>query len=333
MMLLLSNKQWVYVFVMSIGMVLCLSFLINVMDYPTNNNDVIRQYQLNKIRSGNKNIDTIFFGDSSCGNAIDAKYFDKLANTQSVNLALTGSFGIEGSLNMIRRAVDYNKNIRNIIIIQTLDIWRREFSYIGFFDTLTSIRDLANTEKALDKNLVKHYITYIFNPKELLWLAQWLLGEKHQFSIDQKYDFLRQNKIKYSNGLKTINITRHLISPFLNEEVKTMYTLLDKYCKENDLNCIYMHGPIIDKILQNSEKSVEKINRFIMDTSKTITPLPTVFSFPQKMIGDAPDHIAPTYKKTVTEEYFHQLKPYLSTAKKKNWMHKENGSVRKSFLL
>lgn len=307
-MKILRSKQWIYVFFISVGAILSLSIFINLMDYPTNNNDIIRQYQLNKLNTVNEKIDTIFVGDSSCGNAIDSKYFDKLAHTRSMNLALTGSFGIEGSLNMIKKTYKQHTSIQNVIIIQTLDIWRREFSKIGFFDTLFLVTDLLDTQNALNTNLVKPYLTYLFNPKELIWMAQWMLGEKHQFTIDREYDFLRQNKIKYSNRTEGINISKHLISPFLNEKIKTMYTLVDRYCEENNLNCIYMHGPIIDKVSQNSEEAIENINRFIIHNSKTITFLPVVFSYPQKMIGDAPDHITPIYKQRVTEEYFRQLK-------------------------
>lgn len=51
------------------------SFILNQMDFLISDNDVIRNYQLEKINSSNLlNVNTIIIGDSSGGNAIDSKF-------------------------------------------------------------------------------------------------------------------------------------------------------------------------------------------------------------------------------------------------------------------
>ena len=47
----------------------------------------------------------LFCGDSSLGNSIDKRFFNKISNLKSENLSLTGSYGIAGSLGIIKRHI------------------------------------------------------------------------------------------------------------------------------------------------------------------------------------------------------------------------------------
>ena len=80
------------------------SFLLNRLGLRITNNDVIADYQIQKIDDKEfDEIDTIFVGDSSLGNAIDKKLFNSISKLRSENLSLTGSYGIAGSLGMIKK--------------------------------------------------------------------------------------------------------------------------------------------------------------------------------------------------------------------------------------
>ena len=53
---------------------------------------ILNNYQIKKTQTL-QNIDTVFVGDSSLGNALDAQHFSSLSGKDSVNLALTGLYG------------------------------------------------------------------------------------------------------------------------------------------------------------------------------------------------------------------------------------------------
>ena len=80
----LNNKKYVKSILFILILVYSTSFILNQMDFILSDNDVIKNYQLKKINSSNlSNINTIIIGDSSGGNAIDAKLFSQLSGLSS----------------------------------------------------------------------------------------------------------------------------------------------------------------------------------------------------------------------------------------------------------
>ena len=119
----LSSKKFSLSILIIILFILLLSFILNRINLSLTDNDIIKNYQINKVNQNNfSSTNILFVGDSSCGNAINAEYFTKLSHQKTSNLALTGSWGILGSLGMIKKAKNKNIIIKNIIIIQTLYI-------------------------------------------------------------------------------------------------------------------------------------------------------------------------------------------------------------------
>ena len=63
---------------------------------------ILYNYQLKKL-STEEDVDTIFIGDSSLGNSINADLFSAQGATKALNLALTGNYGYAGSYNMLKK--------------------------------------------------------------------------------------------------------------------------------------------------------------------------------------------------------------------------------------
>jgi hypothetical protein len=100
------------------------------------NNDQILAYQIEKLeQSRDRAIEAIIVGDSAAGNAIQADLFSKITGKSTIHVALTGSYGFVGSLNMVKQARRVHPEIQNVIIVHTLDMWFRPFSRQGFFKT------------------------------------------------------------------------------------------------------------------------------------------------------------------------------------------------------
>jgi hypothetical protein len=281
--------------------------LLNRSDFSLNGNDILRQYQLSKIESDAfENISTIIIGDSSGGNAIDANYFTELSNSQTTNLCLTGSWGIIGSLGILKKSLEHNHKIKNVIIIQTLDIWGRSYPK-------EAVLELFNLKDALQELNLKTLVEYYINPKEILWHLKHL--NKKMFSldlsseIDYKNDYVIQKKKKYSNNTQQLSAISFDNIKLHNDKLKEL-ELLQNFCNTHSLNCVFTHGPIHASIANNSGQYLSYLNQELNKHFK-IKHSDKVLKYPNSYIGDSPDHIDIRYKKEVTSDYFDVLKQYL----------------------
>src|SRR4051812_2425847 len=72
-------------------------------------------YQMEKLKTAH-DIDTVFLGDSSLGNAIDAKLWDQWTGKKSLNLALTSGYGYQGAYVMLENVLASGLTPKNAII-------------------------------------------------------------------------------------------------------------------------------------------------------------------------------------------------------------------------
>ena len=248
-------------------------------------------------------INTIIVGDSSGGNSMDAQYFTLLSGLQSENLCLTGSWGIVGSLGIIKKALHKNQNIKNIVIIHTLDIWGRDFPK-------ESILELY------DFNFIIHYLdtdsifAYFFNLKEIWWHLKYLimkiLNHSTMTKIDTKNDYILQRDNKFSNGKSTPSAKVNFDT--FSDAKKMELVMLDRFCRDQSLNCIFLNGPIHSDLVKDSDKIGNFLNSDIKQTFDNIKYYPTLFSYPAYKIGDSIDHIDTAYKKESTLNYYNLIK-------------------------
>lgn len=301
-------KYFIFSFLIVLFIILISSFLLNILDITINDNDVIRKYQLAKISNPKfQDISTIVIGDSSGGNAINSQYFSQLTKTNTANLCLTGSWGIVGSVGILKKALDVNKNIKNVIIIQTLDIWSRPYSN-------ESILELFPMSEMKEYISINALLAYYFNPKELIWHSKyfykWITNSNNGRKIDLQNDYILQGKKTYANGLSKIDLSstlnRQKISDAKNEEL----TVLQDFCHDQAINCIFANGPIHQVIAENSVQFFDYFDSNIKSRF-TIKHINKVFTYNNEKMGDSSDHIDIQYKKDVTYDYYLELKKYL----------------------
>lgn len=301
----LSSKKYTFLLISLILFILLVSFLLNRYDLTVNGNDLLRKYQINKIEKKEfQNVSTIIVGDSSAGNAIDAKYFSELSNLTTANLSLSGNWGVFGSLGIIKKAIAKNKNINNIIIIHTLDIWERQLPQKSILELYT----LKETLQYLDMGTI---LSYFFNPKEISSNLKALFSSKNiSENIDKDNDYVIQKKEKYSNDALHIKTNMSFNSLKINNDKLSELQALQSFCIENRLNCIVLKGPIHSTIAQNSHLYIKKIDELFKNKIH-IPYIDNTFSYPKKCIGDSLDHIDIKCKKDVTNDYFQLLKSSL----------------------
>jgi hypothetical protein len=127
----------------------------------------ILNFQLAKlVQHKKKHFQTIFIGDSSCGNAI------KTDNNNSINLSLTGSYGFEGTsafLDVIDQYITYD----TIVVIHTIDISTRDVSddaiWLPYIHSSDILKKCIAVRQALPffQKIVRHAIEkrfYISGP-------------------------------------------------------------------------------------------------------------------------------------------------------------------------
>lgn len=260
----------------------------------------LEEHQFSKLKS-QKDIDTIFVGDSSLGNAIDTATFDIVAGTKSINLALTGIYGYAGSYNMIKRSLD-EYNVKNIIIMHTLDLLSRKVDYRAFLLTSNDFLDKrlptsthlkvlrALTLEALDRKALKSAFSLI------------LLGSTSPANTSKiENDYHPQGPPLTQQGAD-VALTNDSITARVDLGQVEFLRLIANVCKEKKLNCLYSFGPIFKPIFQNS--------RLMHDLSTEIisaTGIPLITESPYLMtnseLGDSIDHVSPSHKSLVTKSY------------------------------
>ena len=295
----ITAKRFTKILLSAVAMLLIFSVLLKYLNISMNSNDVIKEYQEKKINALNlEDIETIIIGDSSAGNSINATVFSDLSTSKTLNLSLTGSWGIIGSVGIAKKAYEINPNIKNVIIIQTLDIWDRPF-------VKKSIHEFFSFKERVDYLGIRSILDNEINVKEIQWFYEYLwkkIRGKEKTVVDKNNDYLLQKKKKYFTEINAFTK--------IGQDKKEEYRMLENFCVKRKLNCIYLNGPILDKIAQKSEDFLDTVYKKFMRQSK-IQYVDKIFTYDNSMLGDAEDHIHPEYKDEVTKEYWKEIDPLL----------------------
>lgn len=303
----IGNKKFVASFLVLFFAMPPLAMVLNKKDVNIVQNDLIRKHQLKKIAESS-NFDTIFIGDSSVGNAINSKYFDSIAGTKSLNLALTSSFGIESSINMMKRAIEKNPRIKNVALVQIMDIWNRRFSFTGYFDTLVSQEYFETYSKITNESTIKKYFEFLINPREIYWYLKFLMGKRVERKLDLENDFLLQTPKKYSNGKKKAKSFAYIDPIFKSDVEQNVYKVFVKFCEEKKLNCMFMSGTLHKVVHDNSQESIDKLADFLEKESRSVKYSAKVLNYPPHMMGDSKNHVDTKFKNQSTEDFYNEMK-------------------------
>lgn len=293
------------IFIFSLHLI---AFFLKILDLNITDNDEIRKYQFSKIESFIENKDTIIVGDSSAGNGFNSKYFDKISNLKSLNLALTGSVGIIGNLGIAQKALNKNNKIKNIVIIVGLS----QLSYKFPKSSIIELLPLNISNKIYRAN---DYFLYYFNLKEYFWHIKYVLknifNKQKAWKIDTNNDYIKQNHKKFSNNKLQVRSIDMIKNFDVSKDKIHELSLFNIFCKTNELNCLFLFGPIHSDVISNKNNSFRYLNKNIPLLYKNIRFFDKVFSYDGYKMGDGITHIDIAYKKESTENYYNLIKNYL----------------------
>jgi hypothetical protein len=318
-MKIMSDKKFLIVFAAALAAIIAVSYALHVLDLTVQDNDISRQYQMRKMEGPDgRAAEIIIVGDSSAGNAIDVEYFSGLSGSKTISMALTGSFGLIGTYNMIRMAADRMPKLRCVVIIQTPYIWSRKFRFESYFDTMPrlSIDDLSLLQGRgiidLRSRPLREYVLYSTNPREIVWhFRRYVLGIRNpEWEIDPANDWAYQGKKRYSSGSLAIAPNTRILDPLEPSNMEIL-KLIDGFTEKRGLVCIVMHGPMHATVYANSGPYYRGVDEMIRKTVRHIIAIPGGFGLEPSYMGDRVDHVDPRSKKTVTRMYYEKMRGLL----------------------
>jgi len=275
-------------------------------------NGPILAYQLAKLDQA-LDVDTVFVGDSSLGNGLDAAYFDQLVGTCSLNLALTGSHHFSGTLNMIRRALASSRKIRQVVVVQSLWVWGGASSYDGYVSTVGGFwsvpGDLIVNLRLVRQFLFKHLdVRSAVAPKNFLPALRYAVtGERGQVTDATTFATFDYQS---SEGRFLLGRYDNQPKPQLNPDAGRFLRQIGVLCQQRQIRCLYIHGPIYADAVASWRGVLPSINDRIVASGVTLVE-PGLIVFGDADRGDTEFHIHPTAKRAFTRRYAELIAPYL----------------------
>lgn len=291
------------------GLWIALSFAMVAFNHSRKINvpqDALYLYQLNKIVQL-KAADTVFIGDSSLGNAINAELWEKLSGQKTVNLALTeGFFGYIGGYMMLSNALLNGVKPKNVVLFFNPEQMWAPVVYDSF---LQQSHFFWSENIPLYKILFMYWQGYM--NKQALWfnLRKLVIPEvETRTSPRISNDYMAQNPSKREAGKYFGNINNSMKNIKLEnlEYLKKIHEL----CTINNINCIYAHGTMVDRLYGRMEDYMPFVNRKISEVGFKIVK-GTPIAPPSIDMGDTFMHVHPEVKDKYTRKYYLLVRPYL----------------------
>ncbi|HMR29747.1 MAG TPA: hypothetical protein PKA13_02590 [Geminicoccaceae bacterium] len=240
------------------------------------------RYQIAKIEAAPR-IDLLLVGDSTLANAVDAEAWSEATGLSVVSVALTGAYGYEGSLNMVRRALRREQRPHAVLVMQAFDMPTRRISYEGLLYTAERPADLAGAEP-----------WKLVEPLANLDLALAMLDPPRAeaaFRQIERYDYPPQ-RARPDAGGPPIEESSPLTADMIRPAKGRFLHRLGRLCAEAGIACIYVQGPYPAEACAASADYAAAARRFVVEAG--LVPVDgTPVCLPPGDIGDAEDHVRP----------------------------------------
>ena len=301
-----------YVLALALGSLALLGLLatVSAVSYRFGLIDVatrwVYDYQLEKIDSADE-ISVVFVGDSSLGSAIDAEMFSDIYGKPTVSLALSGTYGLGASFNMIRRAKERH-DVTVAVVMQALNTMTRPDTVAGYFFTTSHLewRELSPIE------LIQLFLNYRTAKETIQQVAR--RGFKRE-RPKMSHDYVAQNHVDWGPGELDEKVSDDPLLPGMVSQSEIDFVArIVNYCDAEGILCVYAHGPIYDGYCDAGAAYIESLNEAITNVGLTVAA-GTPICMPAKQVGNALDHVIPSEKRTYTRAYYERLAHYIAEAK------------------
>lgn len=265
-------------------------------NYVINYNESILRYQRHKLNTSETDYRTVILGDSSAGNAIDAALFSTLTGKKTINLALTGDFGIYSAVVMLQNALQHYPQLQTAVIVFSPAVWGHRFLDDAYF---------LMRREGLDDPVItlESYIAWYLNTNRFQWVNEFNHDPvKQAFTrIDPRNDYLTQ--YQPTVGLVFPDYTTPLPN-ILNGIHFTWLNQLAALChRTRPITCIFMNGPIFEAKLKASGSIHRDTLQQVQQHLPPIRYVNEFQTFDQAALGDTLNHVRQEFKATYTRFY------------------------------
>ena len=269
---------------------------------PVNDSSQLVDFQKDKLRDSPP-AEVIFVGDSSLGNCIDADLFTRLSGKQSLNLALNGLFGLEGSYEMILWALDRHP-VKKVVVIQTMDMLTRQRRPEAFIYTLHRPSDLFSADVFETADNLETLVSVFFSGKLLVECIE-SLDHKLTSPLVFVSDYVKQSKPITARHAEEDNL-----DGTIRRDRLVWLSRIKVLCASRGVDLIYLHGPIYDDAVAENPRLIEAINNAIRKTGVHSDFVIETMTF--RELGNSIDHVIPSEKDDFTRRYYARLKDWLN---------------------
>jgi hypothetical protein len=269
----------------------------------------IYHFQRAKLAAAPETVDLVMLGDSSLGNEVDGKLMAELTGRSTLNLATSGgSLGLGANYIQLQDAL-VDHRIRNVVIMFSPAGFRHRFKLASegyVFATGGDLRRAAVSRTVFFRSLLAMG-RMLFDIRSLSAGARRLA-----FGIETGGACFGCDELGYPKQTRTgFRDNGDLLrwrgpvadfDPFLAR--------IAALCRAAAINCLYMHGPIIQAALDNNPGYIDKINAKVAAAGLALVdPQPIIIADGEA--GDAINHVRPELRAAYTERIYRQLAPLL----------------------
>lgn len=274
------------------------TFAAQRLGFRSDPTEALLHYQLAKIALTDVP-DTVFLGDSSLGNAIDAAYWQQRTGRPARSFALTAGFGYEADYNLLRRILARGRP-QVVVFMHTGDLLQRPPPSFGYWATSPDLvpRLAFSLYSRLNASTVRDSMVYL--GRYVGWSFLGAAKPAEVAGVEEGIDYIPQSSRRRRDYEET-PVPKWMSNKILARNVE-IFRKISALCRENGLTCLYAHGPLVMPWCEEGrsyfEDGAEQIAGAGLDL---LSPFP--LCLPPEHVGDTEDHVAPRLKRLYTDRY------------------------------
>lgn len=245
-------------------------------------------------------LDTVFVGDSSLAFSLYAPLFNQATGRHTVNAALNGLFGLAGTYNMARYAIARHPELRNIVVVQTSDVFTKSTRYHGYVLSAPDA-DLSPLDLRTQVHIAAAFVHELLDAKAVRQLGKYMSGIPVMI-LEDGYPRVRATRPKLDEtGIQISQIRPE--SVYFLREVRAL-------CRTRNLRCIFAFGPLLDRKFENSRAFLRRADAMVRESGFVLAD-PNPIPVARKNLANVDDHVTRPYKRVTTLHYAKLLAPLL----------------------
>lgn len=250
----------------------------------------LQREQLRKIEAA-PGVDVVLVGDSTLGNAVDARAWSEATGLQVLAVPLTGRYGYEGSLNLLRRVVARHRP-QVVVVMQALDMPTRRISWEGLLFTAERWSDLEGAP-------LWRLVPPLANLDLTAGMLETLARPERPVLFDSR-GYVPQAPARQRQ--RVVGMAEVLDPADIRPEKQRYLREIGALCREIAARCVYLHGPYPSPACEASRAYVAAADRFV-SSAGLVPATDTPICLPPGAVGDAEDHVRPAMKEHYSELY------------------------------